>query len=51
MEQNEKMFKLQCPVGLNPGQKQLTTEDASKSRLITRFRNIVERVFGRFKKR
>lgn len=44
-------FKLHCPVGLSGGRKQLSAEDANKSRLITRFRNVVERAFGRLKMR
>ena len=43
------MFALKTPVGLNPHQKQLSVEDANNSRFVTRFRNVVERVFGRFK--
>lgn len=42
-------FKLNCPIGLKPKEKQLQAEDANNSRLVTCFRNIVERVFGRLK--
>ena len=49
IKEKEGMFKLQCSVGLSPNQKQLSTKDANNSRLVTRFRNVVERAFGRFK--
>lgn len=49
VKDTEGMFALKTPVGLNPHQKQLSVEDANNSRLVTRFRNIVERVFGRLK--
>lgn len=42
-------YILHCPSGLAPGQKQLSTSEANNSRLVTRFRNVVERVFGRLK--
>lgn len=42
-------YTLNCPVGLNPKESQLSTADANESRLVTRFRHIVERFFGRFK--
>lgn len=34
---------------MKPSQKQLSTMDANQSRLVTRFRNVVERAFGRLK--
>ena len=51
IEEEDGIFKLQCPVGLSPNKKQLSTDEANHSRLITRFRNVVERAFGRFKAR
>lgn len=42
-------FRLHCPVGLKPSEKQLSAKDANESRLVTRFRNVVERAFGRLK--
>ena len=51
INKTEGMFKLKCPIGLSPNKKQLSTEEANNSRLVTRFRNVVERVFGRLKSR
>lgn len=51
VKDKEGMFFLRTPVGLSPKQKQLSVQDANQSRLVTRFRNIVERVFGRMKAR
>jgi hypothetical protein len=51
VKEGDGLFKLKTPVGLSPNQKQLSTEDANESRLVTRFRNIVERAFGRLKER
>ena len=51
IENEEDMFTLQCPIGLKPKQRQLSNQDANKSRLITRFRNVIERSFGRLKLR
>ena len=51
VKQTDDTFTLQTPVGLAPKTKQLKTEDANQSRLVTRFRNIVERAFGRLKAR
>ena len=42
-------FKLQCPHGIKSEDKQLTVLGANESRLVTRFRNMVERAFGRLK--
>lgn len=49
--EGEGLFSLRTPVGLLPKQKQLSVVDANNSRLVTRFRNVVERVFGRLKAR
>ena len=45
------LFKLKTPVGLSPNKKQLSTEDANESKLVIRFRNVVERALGRLKER
>jgi hypothetical protein len=42
------LFKLHCPKG-RVGEEPYSVEDANYSRKVTRFRNIVERVFGRLK--
>lgn len=51
IKEEDGIFSLQCPVGLSPNKKQLSTEEANSSRLVTRFRNVVERAFGRLKER
>ena len=42
-------FKFHCPRSIQKGQKQLSTSDANFTRALTRFRNVIERCFGRSK--
>lgn len=51
VKNKEEMFVLRTPADLGPKQKQLEVKDANQTRLVTRFRNVVERAFGRLKNR
>jgi hypothetical protein len=46
----EEKFAFHFPRSISRGKKALTVEDANFTRILTRFRNVVERAIGRVKK-